>query len=127
MRLTLSFRERYTRRDPQHVERHLISDYRNSIAVAVEKEMAHESHPEVVMAAVPVTFTRVNDLLAEQRIRTHDYTIQTRPAFQRPMHSPFEGGPRLALLYLAFEALRAYGVLDEKVRSRRREIKESVC
>jgi hypothetical protein len=29
---------------------------------------------------------------------------------------PFEGGPRLALLYLAFEALRAYGVLDDKVR-----------
>lgn len=82
----------------------------------------HERHPEVVMAAVPVTFTQVKPSLEEQRRRTRDHTVHTRPAFQRPMCSPFEGGPRLALLYLAFEALRAYGVLDEKVRRQRHEI-----
>jgi hypothetical protein len=77
----------------------------------------HENHPdEIIMAAVPITSTWVNDYLTEQHTRTHNYTVLTRPAFKRPAHSPFEGGPRLALLYLAFEALRAYGVLDDKVR-----------
>lgn len=119
--------ERYTRRDPQHVERHLISDYRNSIAVAVEKDSVHESHREVVMSAIPVSSTKVSPLLVNQRNQTRDHSVHGRPAFQRPVHSPFEGGPRLALLYLAFEALRAYGVLDEKVRRQRRKINKLAC
>ena len=98
------------------------------MAVAVEKDSVPESNPDgIIMAAVPVTFTPVDRDLERQRRATHKYSVHERPAFERPAHSPFQGGPRLALLYLAFEALRAYGVLDEKVRRQKRKIKGSAC
>lgn len=116
-RRTKPFYLRYTRRDPQHVERHLISDYLNSVAVAVEKDSVHESHPgEVIMAAVPVTYVNVQHRIHDQRERTRKFYSSSKPPFEVPIKSPFEGGPRLALLYLAFEALRAYGVLNQRAR-----------
>lgn len=77
----------------------------------------HESHPgEVIMAAVPVAYNNVQHRIHDQRDRTRTVDSSSRPPFETPIKTPFEGGPRLALLYLAFEALRAYGVLNESVR-----------
>ncbi|GAA5871259.1 hypothetical protein JCM3774_000892 [Rhodotorula dairenensis] len=119
------FVRRYTRRDPQQVERHLISDYFNSVAVAIEKESVHESHKgEVIMAAIPIEHVPVHPLLREQYEATRNHKVAERPSFRHPLESPFHGGPRLALLYLAFEALRAYGVLNPRVRH---PIRVSLC
>ncbi|GAA5992305.1 hypothetical protein JCM10908_000415 [Rhodotorula pacifica] len=103
----------YTRRDPQQIERHLVSDFINSVAVAVEKDSVHENHTgDVIMATFPITCTNVGTRLRTQQKAEHHKPGTERPSFENPIDNPFEGGPRLALLYLAFEALRAYGVLN---------------
>lgn len=69
------------------------------------------------MAAIPIEHVPVHASLREQYNATHrPHPGTARPSFRQPLKSPFQGGPRLALLYLAFEALRAYGVLNSRVR-----------
>ncbi|POY71112.1 hypothetical protein BMF94_5869 [Rhodotorula taiwanensis] len=101
----------YTLRDEQRVERHLLSDYVHSVAVAVDYDSvhaAHQGHDEpIVMSAVPITNRPPKGKRAPKQADPY--------AFPHSLESPFEGGPRPALVYMLYEALRTLGVLNKGV------------
>lgn len=81
------------------------------MAVAVDYDSvhaAHQGHDEpIVMSAVPITNRPPKGKRAPKQADPY--------AFPHSLESPFKGGPRPALVYMLYEALRTLGVLNKGV------------